>query len=195
MKDIQQITAEIFESMPVATRFNDADAALVKQHKDILLSIEDELAKGFYDTLYEHQKTADILGGEDRAKRENVLRSWWQKTINSDFDDAYWEWQVFVGLIHIKQKVTNPMMISMWGWILTALRKLLNERLNQSELDTVMMSFERLAATIQALTAESFLANYVQAIEQATGFNNNLIDRMVGMQIDGLIKNRATASI
>lgn len=191
MRDIQQITAEIFESMPVSTRFSQADAALIKQHKDLLLGLEDDLTKGFYDTLYDHPKTAEILEKEDRAKRETVLRSWWQKTINSDFDSSYWEWQVFVGLVHIKQKVSNPMMISMWGWILTALRGLLKEHLAQKELDEVMISFERLASTIQALTAESFLSNYVQAIEQATGFNNKLVDRMVTLQIDGLIEKRA----
>lgn len=191
MRDIQQITAEIFESMPVSTRFSQADAALIKQHKDLLLGLEDDLTKGFYDTLYDHPKTAEILEKEDRAKRETVLRSWWQKTINSDFDSSYWEWQVFVGLVHIKQKVSNPMMISMWGWILTALRGLLKEHLAQKDLDEVMISFERLASTIQALTAESFLSNYVQAIEQATGFNNKLVDRMVTLQIDGLIEKRA----
>lgn len=191
MRDIQQITTEIFESMPVSTRFSQADAALIKQHKDLLLGLEDDLTKGFYDTLYDHPKTAEILEKEDRAKRETVLRSWWQKTINSDFDSSYWEWQVFVGLVHIKQKVSNPMMISMWGWILTALRGLLKEHLAQKDLDEVMISFERLASTIQALTAESFLSNYVQAIEQATGFNNKLVDRMVTLQIDGLIEKRA----
>lgn len=191
MKDIQQITAEIFESMPIGTRFSDADTALIRQHKNLLLGLEDELTQGFYDTLYAHPKTLAILEKEDRAKREQVLRSWWQKTINSDFDNSYWEWQVFVGLVHIKQKVSNPMMISMWGWILTALRGLLKEKLSQDDLDTIMISFERLAATIQALTAESFLSNYVQAIEQATGFNNKLIERMVTLQIDGMIEKRA----
>ncbi|WP_031435452.1 protoglobin domain-containing protein [Methylomarinum vadi] len=191
MRDIQQITAEIFASMPSETRFSQTDAALIKQHKELLLGLEDDLTKGFYDTLYSHQQTLEILQQEDRSKRENVLRSWWQKTITSDFDDTYWEWQVFVGLVHIKQKVSNPMMISMWGWILTALRSLLKEHLNQPDLDTLMVAFERLAATIQALTAESFLSNYVQAIEQATGFNNKLIDRMVNLQIDGLIAKRA----
>ncbi|WP_305909000.1 protoglobin domain-containing protein [Methylomarinum sp. Ch1-1] len=191
MKDIKQITSEIFESMPSNTRFSAADAALIKKHKDILLGLEDELAKGFYDTLYDHPSTFEILKQEDRSKRENVLRSWWQKTVNSDFDNAYWEWQVFVGLIHIKQKVSNPMMIAMWGWILTTLRRQLSAHLDQAELDEIMISFERLAATIQSLTAESFLSNYVQAIEQATGFNNKLIDRMVNLQIDDLISQKA----
>lgn len=191
MKDIQDITAEIFESMPVSTRFSDTDAALIKKNKKILLELEDDLTAGFYDTLYDHPKTFEILKQNNRSQRENVLRSWWQKTINSDFDNTYWEWQVFVGLVHIKQKVTNPMMISMWGWILTSLRKLLKDHLNQNELDDIMISFERLASTIQALTAESFLSNYVEAIEQATGFNNKLIDRMVNLQIDSMIDNKS----
>lgn len=189
MKDIQEITAEIFASMPLSTRFNNEDAKLIHQHSEILLGLEDALTKGFYDILYDHPATYEILRDQDRSKRESVLRNWWQRTIKSNFDDEYWEWQVFVGLVHIKQKVTNPMMICMWGWIMTTLRAALKEKLSQDELDPLMSSFERLAATIQALTAESFLANYVEAIEGATGFNNKLVNRMVALQIDGMIDN------
>jgi len=175
--------------MPLSTRFNNEDAKLIHQHSEILLGLEDALTKGFYDILYDHPATYEILRDQDRSKRESVLRNWWQRTIKSNFDDEYWEWQVFVGLVHIKQKVTNPMMICMWGWIMTTLRAALKEKLSQDELDPLMSSFERLAATIQALTAESFLANYVEAIEGATGFNNKLVNRMVALQIDGMIDN------
>lgn len=188
MKNLQEITADIFASMPAETRFSTADAAAIRNHKILLSGLEDGITQGFYDTLYAHPKTYEILKGENRAMREAVLRDWWQKTINSDFDDSYWEWQVFVGLVHIKHNVSNAMMIAMWGWLLKTLQAALKKQLPQDEVEILMSAFEKLAVTIQALTAESFLANYVEALESATGFNGKLINRMVSLQLDGMIQ-------
>ena len=190
MKTIKEIAAEIFDSMPISTRFSNTDMQIIKKHKEVLLELEDAFVRSFYDTLYSHPQTYAILKNDIRSNRENILRNWWQQTINGRFDDEYWEWQVFVGLIHIKKKVTNPMMIAMWGWMITNLRCILADKLNQDELNELMAAFERLAATIQSLTAESFLANYIEAIESATGFNNNLINRMVDIQIKGMIEKK-----
>ena len=190
MKAIKEITNEIFESMPISTRFSNTDMQLIKKHKEVLLELEGVLIQGFYDTLYHHPKTYAILKNDNRSNRENILRNWWQQTINGRFDDEYWEWQVFVGLVHIKKKVTNPMMIAMWGWMITNLRCILTAKLKQNELNELMAAFERLAATIQSLTAESYLANYIEAIESTTGFNNNLINRMVDMQINNMIEKK-----
>jgi hypothetical protein len=188
MTSIQEITAKIFADMPLQTQFSKQDADCISKHCALLLQLEDTITKGFYDVLYAHPQTLEILKNDDRSNREIVLRNWWVKTLNSQFDDQYWEWQVFVGLVHIKQKVSNPMLISMWGWILDTLNKELKTRLPVDELSAVMSSFGRLAATIQALTAESVMVNNLQAITDATGFNAKLLDRLVGMQIDQMIK-------
>ena len=179
--------------MPLSTRFNKQDGALLHQYSDVLLGLQNTLVEGFYDTLYQHPKTMEILKKSDRFKREAILGIWWQKTITSNFDERYWEWQVYVGLVHIKYKVTNPMMISMWGWMLTALRAELKQKLPPQDTDSLMSSFSRLATTIQALTAESYFDHYVEAIESATGFKGGLIDRMVSLQINEMMENKGSS--
>lgn len=188
MTSIQDITAKIFADMPAETRFGQDDAACLAKHRDLLLSFEDTIVKGFYDVLYAHPRTLEILQNDDREKREAVLRDWWQKTLNSKFDDDYWQWQVFVGLVHIKQKVTNPMMISMWGWLSHTLSAALQDKVSETEQISIEKSFGRLSSTVQALIAESVMVNNLQAITAATGFNPKLLDRLVALQIDGMIK-------
>jgi hypothetical protein len=188
MANIQQITAKIMADMPSQTRFGTDDALCIAKHRDLLLQLEDTITQGFYDVLYSHPQTYEILKNDDRKNRENVLRTWWGKTLNGRFDDQYWEWQVIVGLVHIKHKVSNPMLISMWGWLLNTLNNELQAKLPDDEQSKVMHAFGRLAATIQALTAESVLVNNMKAITDATGFNTNLLNRLVVMQIDGMIK-------
>lgn len=188
MTTIQEITGKIFADMPLQTRFSPDDAQCINKHREQLLDMEDTITKGFYDVLYAHSNTYEILKNDDRNNREKVLRNWWQETLNSQFDQDYWEWQVFVGLVHIKQKVSNPMLISMWGWLLNTLNNELKGKLTCDEQAQVMNAFARLAATIQALTAESVMVNHLKAITEATGFNPKLLDRMVSLQIDGMIK-------
>lgn len=194
MTSIHQVTAKIFADMPVETRFGDQDAACLAKHRDLLLGLEDRIVQGFYDVLFAHSQTADILNKDGREKREMTLRNWWQKTLNSEFNDDYWEWQVFVGLVHIKQKVTNPMMISMWGWLLIALRSALQDQLPPADYVLVLNAFGRLATSIQALIAESVMLNSLQAITDATGFNPRLMDRLVDLQIDDMIKQSRKGS-
>jgi hypothetical protein len=194
MTYVQEITAKIFADMPPQTRFSKQDAECITKHCAMLLQLEDTITKGFYDVLYGHPQTLEILKNDERSNREIVLRNWWVKTLNSQFDDQYWEWQVFVGLVHIKQKVTNPMLISMWGWILDTLNNELKTRLSVDEQTAVMSSFGRLAATIQALTAESVMVNNLQAITEATGVNAKLLDRLVSLQIDGMIKKNKVSN-
>ena len=177
--------------MPISTRFNKQDALLLHQHSELLLSLQNTIVEGFYDTLYQHPKTRKILKNTHRFKQEQVLGLWWHKTITSNFNEKYWEWQVYVGLVHIKHKITNPMMISMWGWMLVTLRTELKQKLPHQDIDPLMSAFSRLATTIQALTAESFFDNYVEAIESVTGFKGGLIDRMVSLQIDEIMESKA----
>lgn len=188
MLNLQQMTVDIVTQMPPTTRFRKEDAATIQAHKPFLLSLEDKIVAGFYNTLYDHAPTAAIFTDGERPDREQTLRDWWQRTVNGPFDNEYWTWQTLVGLIHIKRRVKNPMMIAMWGWILSNLRAELSTQLSAEDVTKTMDSLERLAATVQALTAESYLENYIASLRQSTGFNAELLQRMVSTEVEDLLK-------
>lgn len=190
---MNDLAIKILNSMPEDTRFNQKDAEVLKKHSALLLGLEDAVVAGFYDLLFAHPGANAILTKEgSREEREKTLRMWWSRTLTSEINESYWGWQAFVGLVHVKQKVSNALIIAMWGWILSTLNGALKDRLTPAEHGELMDSFTRLAATIQALIAESYLENYLQAIRQATGFKQELIDRIVGTQIDSMIKANVT---
>ena len=178
----------IMAQMPPSTRFNEQDAQLLFSYRKPLLSLESKMVQGFYDTLFAHPPTRAIFSDHERSAREQTFRTWWRRTIGGPFDEKYWEWQALVGLLHIKRKVKNPMMISMWGWLLTMLERELEKELSTSQIRQIMESFKRLAATAQALTAESYLENYLIALSEATAFPPNLLQRFVDTQVDDLLK-------
>jgi hypothetical protein len=185
---LADMTQKILEQMPPSTRFSDPDYQVIAKHRQLLLSLEVQVVQGFYDTLFAHAPTKAIFHDGERPAREQSLRDWWRRTLKGPFDDEYWTWQTFVGLIHIKRGVKNPMMIAMWGWALTTLRQLLQTELSNDELKELMESLERLAATVQSLTAESYLENYLAALTKSTGFSPVLLDRFVQSEVDELLR-------
>jgi len=191
MKNITEMCNEVLSSMPTETRFNREDANRIKQYRQILMDLQQTVVKGFYDVLYKNPGTMTIMQKVDRSKCELMLGAWWHKTVNSQFNEQYWKWQVFVGLVHVKHQVNNAMMIAMWGWLIEALRLELKTKLPDEEVEVVMASFCRLATTIQALIAESYFHNYLEAIENATGFKGRLIIKMVNLQIDDMMQRKS----
>ncbi|MBK8432550.1 MAG: globin [Chloroflexi bacterium] len=187
MSSLTDLTKKIIDQMPPSTRFQKADTQLLMKHKEELLALEPKLVAVFYDTLFSHATTRAVFTDTERPAREETLRHWWRRTVHGPFDEQYWTWQALVGVVHVKRKVKNPMMIGMWGLMLTTIRKELHNQIAPAELDELMEGMERLATTVQSLTAESYLEHYIAALREATGFNAELLDRMVANQVDDLL--------
>ncbi|QSR84037.1 protoglobin domain-containing protein [Methylacidimicrobium sp. B4] len=185
---LAEVTEAVFAQLPPAARFTEEDEALFLRLAPGLASLEDPLVKVFYDILFAHPQTARVLSSGERSERENALRRWWRRTLQGPFDAQYWQWQAAVGLIHVRQNVTNPMMIGMWGVILNTLQVALLEtlRLLPHEAARAMESLHRLAATVQALTAESYLRHYLLALSHSTGVSTELIHRLVVVELSSL---------
>jgi hypothetical protein len=188
-----ELTETILHQLPPSSRFGEEDAALVLSHQALLLALEDDLVQGFYDTLYAHAPLRAVMPADDRLAREATLRQWWQRTVTGPFDERYWTWQVLVGLVHVKRGVKNPMMMGMWGFLLTWLRGRLAASLGESEATRLMGGFERLAVTVQALTSESYLEHYLKVLQRTTGFKPALLERLVHSEIDQLLAETRAA--
>jgi hypothetical protein len=189
--DIYEQTRQIMASLPLHQRFSDADSELLARYKDTLLALEDEVVQGFYDVIVANPHLVSLIGGKEaRGEREKTLRHFWQRTFNGPHDERFWAWQALVGVVHIKVGVRNPMMLGMWQWLVSALRDHLTVELvgDASTLRELLRSVDRLALTAQALTAESYLMNYLETVVRLTGFKPALLQRMFDMEIDSVLK-------
>lgn len=182
-----KMVAEIKSVMPPQTLFSDKDAQVFKNNQDLLLSIGEKLIQGFYAVVGAHAPTKVIFDGDDMGKRASDLKVWWQRSVTGPFDDAYWVWQAFVGVIHVKRGVKNAMMMSMWGWIMDFVNKELADKTDPQNAYQILQSLGRLSATAQALAADSFLETYLSGILRATGFSKKLLDKMVENEINQLV--------
>lgn len=184
-----ELTEQILDQIPISVRFSDEDAATLLAHKELLLTLEDELVKGFYDHLYAHETTRKVFTDDEREAREKNLRDWYQRTLSGPFDQNYWEWQTFVGLVHIKRNVNNAMVSGMWGWIQSFLGQKALEVLPADEALKVIKAVNGLQAAVMALISESYHRNMFAAVEKASGLNEALLYRLVGIEIDEMLEH------
>ena len=70
---LQNMRRTIKGQLPPAAQFTAADATLIGQHSQRLLSWSDELVQGFYNTLYAHGPTPK---SSKRANAPPVNRRW-----------------------------------------------------------------------------------------------------------------------
>ena len=83
--------------------------------------------------------------------REQTLRAWFQRTIGGPFDDGYWEWQNFVGLVHVKRGANNAMLADMWGWPMNYLGKRAMQELESQEALRLIKAVHLYLALIKTL--------------------------------------------
>ncbi|MEE9350073.1 MAG: protoglobin domain-containing protein [Flavobacteriaceae bacterium] len=112
---LKEVTQTILAQLPEQTKLNDQDIATIRANKDFLFASADYIVTDFYDTVFSNTETAKIFHPGEREIREKSLKDWIVKTVTGDFSQEYWEWQTFVGILHIKRKVSNNMMIAMMG--------------------------------------------------------------------------------
>lgn len=79
--------------------------------------LSDELTKEFYDTLFGHGPTSGVFVDGERPDREKTFQEWWERTVSTPIDEAYFGWMALVGLAHVVRNVDNPMMLSMASFI------------------------------------------------------------------------------
>ncbi len=166
-------------TLPPEDRFTEEDARVIAEHKDFLLSLTEELVQAFYDSLFAHDPTRAVFREGERPKREETLRAWWRRTVEGPFDEAYWAWQAYVGLVHVRRKVTNTMMIGHAGLVAS----LVAGKAHAQGLPRLAEAVQRLMTNVAALVVEGYEEIHWEAVMDLTGQNRTLIQRIVEVSI------------
>lgn len=179
--NLAEIREMIMNQMPPETRFSLEDAKVIDKHKDLLLSWGEDVVQGFYNLVYSHPSTSSIFRPDERPAREDTLRNWWDRVAKGPIDDKFWDWMTYVGLVHIHRKVKNPMMLSVWGYILELIRSKAFASLPAEEANIIVSAFTRFGQTLTSLVADS----YLKGIAEATGTSLPLLENLASQEIEG----------
>lgn len=184
---LQSVTLQILEQLPEETRLTNLDIKVIKDHKGFIFDKVDAVVKDFYDTVFANAATAAVFHEGERPAREQSMKEWIVKTVEGDFDIDYWKWQTFVGILHVKRKVKNNMMIAMMGRISDLISTAAIEELPPQDAIALKTAWSKLASTVLALIAESYHIFYKKAITDTSGLSDKLLENTVAIEIDNLI--------
>ena len=179
---LKEIARQAIEDMALEARFRPEDHQVLLKHKDKLLALTDELVKTFYDTLFATPSTRKVFHEGERPAREKTLVDWWQKTVEGPVDEEYWAWQAYVGLIHVKREVSNPMMMGHAFLIKNVVRRHVNET-------EVLDAMNRLMATVAAIIAYGYEKAQLLSVEETTGISKELIKTNVRVGVEKLLED------
>jgi hypothetical protein len=194
MTYITELTAQIMHELLPATVVTDADRAVIAANKDFLLSLEDTLVATFYDSLFAHPPTAAVFQDGERPAREQTLRDWWQRTVAAPLDDKYFAWMTLVGVVHIRRKVQNPMMLSMFHLVADTVHTQALQQLGAEKAEELRLAFSHLASTVSSIISEAYTKGYIAALQDLAGLDPKLTERMLQIEV-GKLEAEARAAL
>lgn len=184
---LKEVTQQILDQLPAETKLTSEDIEVIKRNKDFLFSKTDMIVTDFYDTVFGNEKTKAIFHEGERPTREKSLKMWFVKTVEGNFDLEYWSWQAFVGILHVKRKVKNNMMIAMMGRITDILTTEAIQNLPTDEVLKLKSAWSKFSATVLALIGEAYHIFYMKAVSNVTGMKQVLLENTVKVEVDNLI--------
>jgi hypothetical protein len=95
-------------------------------------------------------------------------------------------WMTFVGVVHIRRRVKNPMMVSAMTVISDHVHQRARAELDADAVEKLQTAFSHLTTTIISLISESFTQSYIGALRNLAGLDENLTSRMLAIEVKDL---------
>ncbi len=183
-------TQEYQSVLAQLVNFQDQDWKTLSEHADTIKGWAPDLVQVFYDTLYAVDETAKIFHEGERTKLETTLANWIAEIIGGRKDNAFWDHQWYVALLHIKRGTKNHYMLGMMNRLQQLVLEKSFESFDTATALSVYQAFLRLSGMVGGLIAIC----YDEVAQSSTknglarvGLNDALITRIKDMQIDRMI--------
>lgn len=183
MTDVKQRIAAGIETIKTLTGLSQADFDLLKKAAPEARQWGDEIMQEFYDTLYNHPRTAAVFYKNERVEREQTLIDWYHSLFESNDDSEFWINQTHIGLAHIRRHVHNQFMIGIAARMVIAFQKKAVKAFGVDHGLEVARAFQRVTNAVVGLTAEGYEELSNAAFSESTGAGSALIDRLIQQSI------------
>ncbi|MEE9348596.1 MAG: protoglobin domain-containing protein [Flavobacteriaceae bacterium] len=185
---LPEITNRILSQIPDSIKLSDKDIEILHASKDFVLDREDVIFEKFFEILLNFEPTKNVFKEGEIPIVTNVFKRWLKITLSSEFNDKYWQWQTFVGLVHIKRGITNNVFISMLSVITEMLVEEVVTNVDKENAIPILKAWLRLSRMLSSLISESYRIFYLKTVEDVTNINEKLLDKMSHLAIDKLLK-------
>ena len=186
LESARERISEILENAKALIGIREEDIETLKKRKEILISWGDELMDEFYNTLLSYPKTAKVFEKVpvERVKAKN--KKWYEQVVSGKIDRQFYEFQFFVGLVHVYWNVDNDIMIFMANRLKMHFLRKASQHFEPEEAVTVFHAFSKIVDFLIALTVEGYIFTLREALIDIAGFTPGLVDNMMSMKLEEL---------
>lgn len=152
----------MLEALKRRTGFTAEHASRLCELGKVMSPMASELALAFYDYLGRDPEMRDIIWAEP-GRVERLYRSfarWYQDIFSGQYDYAYAESRVRIGLVHARIGIRPSFMVPAMGVVQELSLEHMRMALRGSEIFASVVAFEKIVAIEVALIDES----YIQAL-------------------------------
>jgi hypothetical protein len=175
---------EVLDHIVALSGISEQDARNLKEAAPKTQKWVNQVVKEFYDTLFGYEATANVFKPGERPALEKTLADWYMMVTSGEIDEKFWNRMWFVGLVHIKRRVTNAYVLSMMSRIQLLFLKQCVKEFDATRAERVFSSFKRVSDAVGTLIAEGYLMSYIEGLETVLGFNRALSQQMLDMEIE-----------
>lgn len=178
---------QILNNLITLTGYTDADAQILHGVAEKTVAWGPMIATAFYDTLYGYESTSPVFKKGERPTREKSLVHWYDMLIAGKVNDDFWQWQWYVGIVHIPRGISNSFMMGMMSSVQQMFLTQCMAAFEKEQALTVYGAFKRITDIVAGLIAESYFESYLEAVQRSTGLSRKLIDRQVSFAVEEMV--------
>jgi hypothetical protein len=161
-----EVFQEIFRDLQQLTGLTPEDGKVLAAHQDTLRQWVKEMVTMFYDTLFGYGNTAKVFQEGERPAREQTLTQWLEEVFSGKVDEAFWEHQWLVGLVHVWRRIPNSQMLGMMSMLQQNLLQRCLQAFSPDEALKIFGAFKRITDTAAGVIAEGYLHATLLSMER-----------------------------
>jgi len=178
---------QILNDLITLTGYTDADAQIMLEVADQTGPWGPMITTAFYDKLYGYESTSPVFKEGERPTREKSLIHWYDMLIAGKVNDDFWQWQWYVGIVHIPRGISNSFMMGMMSSVQQLFITQCMATFEKEQALIVYGAFKRITDVVAGLIAESYFESYLEAVERSTGQSHKLIERQVNFAVTEMV--------
>ena len=178
---------QILNDLITLVGYTEADAQILRDVASQTRPWGATIATVFYDTVYAYEPTAAVFKKGERPIREKSLAHWYDLLISGEINEDFWQWQWYIGIIHIPRGISNSYMMGMMSRVQQLFSQNCMATFEDEQALIIYNAFKRVTDVVAGLIAESYFESYLEAVHRATGQSRKLTNRQVNFAVEEMV--------
>lgn len=170
--------------------FTTEDERLIQKASQHLLSESQSISSEMFQAVINYEPLAVILRdlSNNKGEGEKKLEVWIKSLLSGRYDDQFWDWHWIIGYIKAQHDDMDAGCIILhFGVLQTIISNKCFEIFEDHTALRISQALFKLVSCVSMLVFKSYRLAYQNAME-SSGLNRTILNKMVAIQVKGLLQ-------